>query len=92
MEISSLQKVKICIFGIQGSGKTFFVENFLMEKYKNPIIYLMHEEDFKDRGGHVETIIPKDEEGNVDLHIKRIIQLENLTKAMETHWRKHKKQ
>ena len=30
------------------------------------------------------------EDGNIDLHMKRIIQLETLTKAMKTHWEKQK--
>ena len=64
--MSDFKDCKICIFGIQGSGKTIFVEHFLMNKYKNPIIYLMHEEDFKSRGNHVKVIVPKDEDGNVD--------------------------
>ena len=65
---------KICIFGIQGSGKTFFVENYLMKKYKKPIIYLMHEEDFQKRGNHVKVIIPKDEYGNIDTSMKTLNQ------------------
>ncbi len=65
---------KICIFGIQGSGKTVFVEHYLMKKYKNPIIYLMHEEDFKERGNHVQVLIPKDNEGNVDTSMKTLNQ------------------
>lgn len=61
-----LKNCKICVFGIQGSGKTFFVENFLMKKYQKPIIYLMHKEDFNKRGNHVQVIVPQDENGNVD--------------------------
>lgn len=64
--------VKICIFGLQGSGKTFFVENYLLNKFENPIVYLMHEEDFQKRGNHVEAIIPKDKEGNVDSSMKTL--------------------
>lgn len=61
-----IKDTKICVFGVQGSGKSFFVENYLMHKFKNPVVYLMHEEDFQSRGNHVEAIIPKDSEGNVD--------------------------
>lgn len=67
-----IKDCKICIFGIQGSGKTFFVENYLLNKYKNPIVYLMHEHDFQERGNHVEVITPKDDEGNVDTSMKTL--------------------
>ena len=67
-----LKNCKICVFGIQGSGKTVFVERWLMKKYNNPLIYLMHEEDFKDRGNHVKVIIPKDKEGNVDTSMRTL--------------------
>lgn len=68
----NVNNCKICLFGIQGSGKTFFVENYLLEKYKNPIVYLMHKEDFINGGKHVNKIIPQDEHGNVDTSMKTL--------------------
>ncbi len=44
-------------------------------------------------GVNVDYKHPKDqtsfEDGNVDFHMKRILQLESLTKAVKTHWEKH---
>ncbi len=74
MNVLNLKDVKVCLFGIQGSGKTIFAEHFLMNKYKSPVIYLMHEEDFLSRGNHVEIIIPQDKDGNVDASMKTLNQ------------------
>lgn len=71
---------KICIFGLQGGGKTFFVEHYLLNKFNHPVIYLMHKEDFSERGNHIETIIPKDEEGNVDTSMKTLNQTAKVIK------------
>ncbi len=47
----TLKIVKTCVFGIQGSGKTYFVENSIIQSFKNPLIYLIHREDFAHCGG-----------------------------------------
>jgi len=61
----------VCLVS-KASGKTIFVEHLLMRKYKHPVIYLMHKEDFKSRGENVEVIIPQDEDGNVDTSMKTL--------------------
>ena len=43
----TLKNVKTCVFGIQGSGKTYFVENHLLQAFKHPFVYRVHKEDFK---------------------------------------------
>jgi len=42
----NLKNVKTCVFGIQGSGKTYLVENTLLKGFKHPFIYRIHREDF----------------------------------------------
>lgn len=37
---------KICVFGIQGSGKTVFVKN-LIRAFHYPLVYAVHLEDFE---------------------------------------------
>lgn len=63
---------KICVFGLQGSGKSFFVENYLLNKFEHPIVYLMHREDFQRRGNHVKIIVPQDDDGNVDTSMRTL--------------------
>ena len=41
-----LKNVKTCVFGIQGSGKTYIVENHLLKSFKHPFVYRIHKEDF----------------------------------------------
>jgi len=41
-----LNNVKTCVLGIQGSGKTFLIENSLLKAFKHPFIYRIHKEDF----------------------------------------------
>ncbi len=43
----NLKNVKTCVFGIQGSGKTYLVEHKLLKNFKHPFIYQIHPEDFK---------------------------------------------
>lgn len=69
-----VKNCKICLFGLQGSGKSFFAENYLLDKFKYPVVYLMHKEDFQRRGNHVKAIIPQDEHGNVDTSAKTLNQ------------------
>jgi len=42
-----LRNVKTCVFGIQGSGKTYLVSNNLLKNFKAPFIYEIHPEDFR---------------------------------------------
>ena len=42
----NLKNVKTCVFGIQGSGKTYLVENHLLKSFKHPFVYRVHREDF----------------------------------------------
>jgi len=49
---------KVGVFGIQGSGKTYFVEHALIKSFKKPFIYLMHPEDFQSCGNNVSVYIP----------------------------------
>ena len=42
-----LKNVKTCVFGIQGSGKTYLTTNFLINNFKHAFIYEIHPEDFK---------------------------------------------
>lgn len=43
---TDLKDVKTCVFGIQGSGKTYLTENFLLKNFKKPFIFRVHKEDF----------------------------------------------
>lgn len=49
---------KVGVFGIQGSGKTYFVETSLIKAFRKPFVYLMHPEDFQSCGNNVEIYIP----------------------------------
>lgn len=49
---------KVGVFGIQGSGKTYFVENTLIKSFKKPFVYLMHPEDFRGCKNNVSIYIP----------------------------------
>lgn len=49
---------KFGVFGITGSGKTYFVENALIHHFKRPFVYLTHREDFQNCGANVTTYIP----------------------------------
>lgn len=49
---------KVGIFGIQGSGKTYFVEHTLIKAFKKPFVYLMHPEDFTTCKNNVAVYIP----------------------------------
>jgi DNA helicase HerA-like ATPase len=42
-----LKNVKTAVFGIQGSGKTYLVENHLLKGFKHPFVYRVHKEDFE---------------------------------------------
>jgi len=42
----NLKNVKTCVFGIQGSGKTYLVEHKLLKNFKHAFIYQIHPEDF----------------------------------------------
>jgi len=41
-----IKLVKTSVFGIQGGGKTFLVENYLLNYFKHPFVYRVHKEDF----------------------------------------------
>ena len=43
----NLFNVKTCVFGIQGSGKTYLTEHNLITAFKHPFVYRVHKEDFK---------------------------------------------
>jgi len=49
---------KVGVFGIQGSGKTYFVEHRLIKAFKKPFVYLLHPEDFTSCGNNVSIYIP----------------------------------
>ena len=53
------QHQKVGVFGIQGSGKTYFVEHELIHSFKKPFVYLMHPEDFTSCKNNVAVYIPK---------------------------------
>lgn len=55
----SLRGVKIGVFGIQGSGKTYHTEHILSKGFKKPFVYLMHPEDFRTTGANTTIYIPK---------------------------------
>lgn len=46
--IPDLKDQKFCIFGLQGSGKTYLAKHILENEFKKPMIYVVHNEDFKD--------------------------------------------
>jgi hypothetical protein len=56
----SLKYEKTGVFGIQGSGKTYCVEHFLIRGFKHPFVYLMHQEDFTSCKKNVQVYIPQD--------------------------------
>ena len=68
-----LKNVKTCVFGIQGSGKTFFVENFVINQFKNPFVYRVHREDFNKTKKNV--LVYDGEISNAELEdvVKRVI-------------------
>lgn len=39
---------KVCVFGIQGSGKTYFSQHELAEQFDNPLIFVMNKDDMDD--------------------------------------------
>jgi hypothetical protein len=41
------RKHKTCIFGIQGSGKTYFAQN-ICQQFKRPIVLVLNDDDLKD--------------------------------------------
>jgi len=49
---------KVGVFGIQGSGKTYFSEHALIKSFKHPFVYLLHPEDFKSCGNNVSIYTP----------------------------------
>lgn len=49
---------KVGVFGIQGSGKTWFVEKGLIKSFKRPFVYLLHPEDFTSCGNNVSVYVP----------------------------------
>ena len=49
---------KVGVFGIQGSGKTYFCEFGLIKSFKKPFVYLLHPEDFTSCGNNVTVYIP----------------------------------
>jgi len=49
---------KVGVFGIQGSGKTYFIEHALIKTFKRPFVYLMHPEDFRSCANNVSLYIP----------------------------------
>lgn len=49
---------KVGVFGIQGSGKTWFVEKALIKSFKKPFVYLLHPEDFTSCGNNVSVYVP----------------------------------
>lgn len=55
----NLKHQKTGIFGIQGSGKTYLAEHFLIKNFKHPFVYLMHPEDFTSCGQNVKVMITK---------------------------------
>jgi len=55
-----LKEVKTCVFGIQGSGKTYFTENYLLKNFKHPFVYRIHHEDFKNTKSNVYVYDAKD--------------------------------
>ena len=55
-----IQNVKTCVFGIQGSGKTYLVENHLLKSFKHPFVYRVHKEDFTNTKGNVYVYDCKD--------------------------------
>jgi hypothetical protein len=61
-----LKEVKTAVFGIQGSGKTYLVEHYLVNQFKNPVVYLIHQEDFKTCKNNVNIYVPKTQDGRID--------------------------
>ena len=55
-----IKEVKTCVFGIQGSGKTYLVENHLLKSFKHPFVYRVHKEDFTNTKGNVYVYDCKD--------------------------------
>jgi hypothetical protein len=49
---------KVGVFGIQGSGKTWFVEKALIKAFRKPFVYLLHPEDFTSCGNNVSVYVP----------------------------------
>jgi len=49
---------KVGVFGIQGSGKTYFVEHTLIKSFKKPFVYLLHPEDFQSCSNNVSVYVP----------------------------------
>lgn len=78
--IPNLKAVKTGVFGIQGSGKTFFVEHKLSKAFKHPFVYLMHPEDFKTCKRNLMVYIPtKTIEGKIIIdktpeHLNRVLE------------------
>ena len=70
----NLKNVKSCVFGIQGSGKTYFVENFIIPNFKNPFVYRIHREDFIKTKKNV--LVYDGEANNQELEVvaKKVIQ------------------
>ena len=67
---------KIAIFGVTGSGKTFFARR-LLRFYRSPVIYTVHKEDFigaEDRG-HLYVPPKENVLTDLDLVIERTMQL-----------------
>jgi len=48
-----VKDVKTCVFGIQGSGKTYLTENNLLKVFKHPFVYRVHKEDFRNTKSNV---------------------------------------
>lgn len=62
----NLKNTKICLYGIQGSGKTYFAEKRIVKTFRHPIIYLMHQDEFQNCHPNAEIISPKNEDGTLD--------------------------
>ena len=48
-----MKGTKINVYGIQGSGKTYCVSNFLIPQFDNPIIYGVHPSDYIQAKGKI---------------------------------------
>lgn len=46
----NLKNVKTCVFGIQGSGKTYLVNHKLINSFKHPLLYRVHSDYDKIKG------------------------------------------
>ncbi len=56
--LPKVQNKKVCVFGIQGSGKTQFVKRLILDEFKKPIVYRMSE-DFDKMLNKIHLYVPQ---------------------------------